>query len=38
MKSPKNSQDGFITMIVVIVLIIVAVMWLAFTRVSSVNK
>lgn len=34
----QNPQSGFITMIVVIILVLAAVIWLAATRVSSVNK
>lgn len=38
MKRNDTEQSGFITMIVVIVLILVAVITMAYMRVSAVNK
>lgn len=34
----KNRQSGFITMIVIIVLVLVAVIGFAFMRVSAINR
>lgn len=38
MKSLKHNQQGFVTMIVIILVIITAVVFLAYSRVSQVQQ
>ncbi len=33
----QSNQDGFFTMIVVILIILLSVIWLAYTRVNNAN-
>lgn len=38
MSKPSSNQNGFITMIVMMIIILVTVIWLAYLRVAKANQ